>query len=62
MDHPRRTPLKKLDRYGADGRVTAATCDVTDRRSVADLVGSLPDLTAVVHAAGTDQLTPITDT
>ncbi|WP_435233659.1 type I polyketide synthase [Micromonospora aurantiaca (nom. illeg.)] len=51
-----------LDRYGADGRVTAATCDVTDRRSVADLVGSLPDLTAVVHAAGTDQLTPITDT
>ncbi|MGW4502937.1 type I polyketide synthase, partial [Micromonospora sp. NPDC004336] len=51
-----------LDRYGADGRVTAATCDVTDRRSVADLVGSLPDLTAVVHAAGTDQLTPLTDT
>ncbi|MEV4695877.1 type I polyketide synthase, partial [Micromonospora echinospora] len=51
-----------LDRYGADGRVTVATCDVTDRRSVADLVGSLPDLTAVVHAAGTDQLTPITDT
>ncbi|MEH1102164.1 type I polyketide synthase [Micromonospora sp. CPCC 205561] len=51
-----------LDRYGADGRVTVATCDVTDRRSVAELVGSLPDLTAVVHAAGTDQLTPLTDT
>ncbi|MGK5517872.1 type I polyketide synthase [Micromonospora sp. URMC 107] len=51
-----------LDRYGADGRVAVATCDVTDRRSVADLVDSLPDLTAVVHAAGTDQLTPLTDT
>ncbi|MDT0527730.1 SDR family NAD(P)-dependent oxidoreductase [Micromonospora sp. DSM 115977] len=51
-----------LDRYGADGRVTVATCDVTDRSSVADLVDALPDLTAVVHAAGTDQLTPLTDT
>ncbi|WP_327028046.1 SDR family NAD(P)-dependent oxidoreductase [Micromonospora sp. NBC_01740] len=51
-----------VDRYGADGRVTVATCDVTDRRSVADLVDALPDLTAVVHAAGTDQLTPLTDT
>ncbi|MFG1778105.1 type I polyketide synthase [Micromonospora sp. NPDC049048] len=51
-----------LDRYGADGRVTVATCDVTDQRSVAELVDSLPDLTAVVHAAGTDQLTPLTDT
>ncbi|RLK24971.1 acyl transferase domain-containing protein [Micromonospora sp. M71_S20] len=51
-----------LDAYGADGRVTVATCDVTDRRSVADLVDALPDLTAVVHAAGTDQLTPLTDT
>ncbi|WP_326564148.1 type I polyketide synthase [Micromonospora peucetia] len=51
-----------LDRYGADGRVTVAACDVTDRRSVADLVDSLPGLTAVVHAAGTDQLTPLTDT
>ncbi|MEU4645068.1 type I polyketide synthase [Micromonospora sp. NPDC023814] len=51
-----------LDRYGADGRVTAATCDVTDRRSVAELVDALPGLTAVVHAAGTDQLTPLTDT
>ncbi|MEU4774942.1 type I polyketide synthase [Micromonospora sp. NPDC023644] len=51
-----------LDAYGADGRVAVATCDVTDRRSVAELVDSLPDLTAVVHAAGTDQLTPLTDT
>ncbi|MFV2116698.1 type I polyketide synthase [Micromonospora sp. LOL_025] len=51
-----------LDAYGADGRVTVATCDVTDRRSVAELVDALPDLTAVVHAAGTDQLTPLTDT
>ncbi|MFF3866354.1 type I polyketide synthase [Micromonospora sp. NPDC001898] len=51
-----------LERYGADGRVTAATCDVTDRSSVAALLDSLPGLTAVVHAAGTDQLTPLTDT
>nr|WP_320068445.1 SDR family NAD(P)-dependent oxidoreductase [Micromonospora sp. RTGN7] len=51
-----------LETYGADGRVTAATCDVTDRSSVAALVDSLPGLTAVVHAAGTDQLTPLTGT
>ncbi|WP_328348245.1 type I polyketide synthase [Micromonospora sp. NBC_00421] len=51
-----------LQEYGADGRVTAAACDVTDRQAVAVLLDSLPDLTAVVHAAGTDQLTPLTGT
>ncbi len=50
-----------LDEYG-DGRVTAAACDMTDRSAVAALLDSLPDLTVVVHAAGTDQLTPLTGT
>ncbi|MEU8191769.1 type I polyketide synthase, partial [Micromonospora carbonacea] len=51
-----------LDGYADDGRVTAAACDVTDRAAVAALLDTLPDLTAVVHAAGTDQLTPLTGT
>ncbi|WP_236595058.1 type I polyketide synthase [Saccharothrix sp. 6-C] len=37
-------------RLDADVRVVA--CDVSDRDQVADLVASIPDLTAVVHAAG----------
>ena len=32
--------------------VTVAACDVTDRAELASLIESLPDLTAVVHAAG----------
>ncbi|TCO60869.1 type I polyketide synthase [Actinocrispum wychmicini] len=32
--------------------VTLAECDVSDRQAVADLVAGLPNLTAVVHAAG----------
>ncbi|WP_146167934.1 SDR family NAD(P)-dependent oxidoreductase, partial [Micromonospora sp. MH33] len=51
-----------LAEHGADGRVTAAACDMTDRQAVAALLDSLPDLTVVVHAAGTDQLTPLTGT
>ncbi|MEJ2854913.1 MULTISPECIES: SDR family NAD(P)-dependent oxidoreductase [unclassified Saccharothrix] len=35
---------------GVDVRVVA--CDVSDRAQVAELVASIPDLTAVVHAAG----------
>ncbi|QLQ35707.1 type I polyketide synthase [Micromonospora robiginosa] len=59
-DTPGLAPL--LAEHGADGRVTAAACDMTDRTAVAALLDSLPDLTAVVHAAGTDQLTPLTGT
>ncbi|WP_053720539.1 type I polyketide synthase [Saccharothrix sp. NRRL B-16348] len=32
--------------------MTGVRCDVTDREQVAELLASLPDLTAVVHAAG----------
>ncbi|MFI2712289.1 type I polyketide synthase [Micromonospora sp. NPDC018662] len=59
-DTPGLAPL--LAEHGTDGRVTAAACDMTDRTAVAALLDSLPDLTAVVHAAGTDQLTPLTAT
>ncbi|MFI5833578.1 type I polyketide synthase [Micromonospora sp. NPDC051300] len=59
-DTPGLAPL--LAEHGADGRVTAAACDMTDRTAVAALLDSLPELTAVVHAAGTDQLTPLTGT
>ncbi|MEV6875984.1 type I polyketide synthase [Amycolatopsis sp. NPDC051128] len=40
----------ELAEQGAE--VTVAACDVTDRAELAALVGSLGDLTAVVHAAG----------
>ncbi|MEU0791568.1 type I polyketide synthase [Amycolatopsis sp. NPDC005961] len=39
-----------VDELGAS--VTVAACDVTNRDELATLIGSLPDLTAVVHAAG----------
>ncbi|SFW75705.1 type I polyketide synthase [Amycolatopsis australiensis] len=52
----------ELTARGAE--VTVAACDLADRDAVTALVGSLPDLTTVVHAAGVlddgvlDGLTP----
>ncbi|MFI5611165.1 SDR family NAD(P)-dependent oxidoreductase [Amycolatopsis sp. NPDC051903] len=37
---------------GQGAEVTVAACDVTDRAELTTLIESLPDLTAVVHAAG----------
>ncbi|WP_280686382.1 type I polyketide synthase [Kitasatospora sp. MAA19] len=48
----------------AGARVTIAACDVSDRAAVADLLAAVPQelpLTAVVHAAGLGQLTPLAD-
>ncbi|MGO1050362.1 SDR family NAD(P)-dependent oxidoreductase [Crossiella sp. CA198] len=42
--------IAELIELGAAVRVLA--CDVSDRAAVADLVAQLPELTAVVHAAG----------
>ncbi|MEU8633146.1 SDR family NAD(P)-dependent oxidoreductase [Amycolatopsis sp. NPDC048633] len=43
-------------------KVTFAACDVADRDAVRELLASLPDLTAVVHAAGAGQhSTPVTE-
>ncbi|MEU4996255.1 type I polyketide synthase, partial [Streptomyces sp. NPDC021622] len=36
-------------------RVTFAACDMADRESVAELLESIPSLTAVVHAAGIER-------
>ncbi|MDX3107371.1 SDR family NAD(P)-dependent oxidoreductase, partial [Nonomuraea angiospora] len=40
----------ELTELGAE--VTVAACDVADRAAVRDLLESIPDLTAVMHAAG----------
>ncbi|MEV8389048.1 MULTISPECIES: type I polyketide synthase [unclassified Streptomyces] len=42
-------------------RVTFAVCDMADRESVAALLAGVPSLTAVVHAAGIERLTPLAD-
>jgi acyl transferase domain-containing protein/acyl carrier protein len=50
----------ELDDMGA--QVTVVACDVADYTAVRELVTSLPQLTAVVHAAGIGQhSTPLTD-
>ena len=49
---------------GVDADVRVVACDVSDRDSVVELVAGIPDLAAVVHAAGVlddgvvEQLTP----
>jgi acyl transferase domain-containing protein/acyl carrier protein len=43
----------ELKELGAE--VTVAACDVADRASLKELLDGLPDLTAVVHAAGVSQ-------
>ncbi|MEV4311988.1 SDR family NAD(P)-dependent oxidoreductase [Actinocrispum sp. NPDC049592] len=51
LDAPGALELQaELVAHGADVRVEA--CDVSDRHSVAALVSSIPDLTAVIHTAG----------
>ncbi|MDO0924400.1 SDR family NAD(P)-dependent oxidoreductase [Streptomyces sp. TG1A-8] len=53
-----------LEPYGT--RVTAAACDMADRRAVAELVAHLADqgdpVRAVVHAAGVSVLGPLAET
>ncbi|GAA1952195.1 type I polyketide synthase [Amycolatopsis minnesotensis] len=45
----------------AGARVTIASCDVADRAAVAELIGGIGDLTAVFHAAGVVDATPIAE-
>ncbi|MER6168353.1 type I polyketide synthase [Streptomyces violaceorubidus] len=50
---------EELTARGATVRVAA--CDVSDRAALAELLGAEPDLSAVVHAAGTADNAMITD-
>ncbi|MFE0020902.1 type I polyketide synthase [Amycolatopsis sp. NPDC059021] len=46
----------------AGSTVDIFACDIGNRADVAGLVGRIPDLSAVVHAAGLGQGTPVLDT
>ncbi len=57
-------PELVLDLESRGARVTVAACDVTDRAAVAALLDAVPadlPLSAVVHAAGSGTVCPITD-
>ncbi|MCP2330613.1 Acyl transferase domain-containing protein [Actinoalloteichus cyanogriseus DSM 43889] len=51
----------RADLTDLGARVTIAACDVTDHAALAELVSSLDDVRAVVHAAGVAHLTPLLD-
>ncbi|MFH8979204.1 type I polyketide synthase, partial [Streptomyces sp. NPDC017890] len=51
--------VAELEALGVRARVVA--CDVTDRDAVAELLGTIPDLRVVVHAAGVPSWGAVTD-
>ncbi|MGW2332259.1 type I polyketide synthase, partial [Streptomyces sp. NPDC001700] len=51
--------IAQLEALGVRARV--ATCDVADRDAVAELLGTIPDLRVVVHAAGVPSWGPVDD-
>lgn len=55
----------RADLVALGASVTLAACDIADRAAVADLLAGIPTdapLTAVFHAAGVPQVSPLTET